>query len=159
MRIVSYAWTSPMLVTGNKTCTRRDWDYGYAARFQSGELVQAYDRSPRARGQQIATVRLTQKPECELLSEMPDSDYEAEGFAWALAHPAVFTKTIEGLPSGHFIREVCTRAGFERWRNSGEAMYVVRFELVELTDEGKRQADSYWKQIGLSTPTEELVCR
>lgn len=161
MKIVSFAWTSPMLVTGNKFCTRRDWNHRYADSFGGWpEKLQAYDRSPRAHGVQIGVIQLTHKPVWESLSEMTDEDYEAEGFSWALAHPAAFTKTIEGLPAGHFIREVCTREGFERWRNSGQMMWVIRFHLLELTDAGKRLADSCLplEQMGLSMPQEGLLC-
>jgi hypothetical protein len=148
-----------MFLAGVKTCTRRDWDAGYAARFQSGEYLKAYDRSPRARGNHIGVIQLTQKPILEPLSVMTDSDYEAEGFAWALAHPEALTRTVEGLSRDHFIREVCTKEGFERWRNSGQTMWTVRFQLVELTDEGKRQADSCLIQAGLFAPQKDFVCR
>lgn len=63
MRIISFAWTTPALLAGRKTCTRRDWTYGYAANFALGEEVAAYDRSPRAFGQRVATIRLTALPE------------------------------------------------------------------------------------------------
>lgn len=41
MRIISFAWTSPALLAGAKTVTRRDWDDSYARRFSAGELVAA----------------------------------------------------------------------------------------------------------------------
>lgn len=127
MKIISFAYTTPALTAGAKTVTRRDWRPEYAARFRAGELVAAYDRSPRARGRQVATIRLTQRPCYQPMVEMPDSDYEAEGFAWLLAHPAHLPKTIGGLPTT--LHEF-TREGFEHWRTYGEAMWVVRFELV-----------------------------
>ena len=138
-KIISFSWTSPALITDNKSCTRRDWDPDYAETFRTGQILYAYDRSPRAHGNRIATIQLKQQPVWQPLNEMPDDDYVNEGFAWMFAHPDVLPKTIEQTPRDHFVRSVCSREGFERWRQSGEFMWTIRFALIELTEEGHKQ--------------------
>lgn len=125
--IISFAWTTPALLAGAKSCTRREWDDGYARRFRDGELVDAYDRSPRAGGHKVATVRLTVAPTFELMRAMPDGDYEAEGFAWLYAHPEALPKRFRGNSAA---LESFSRAGFAAWRSEPGSMWVVRFELV-----------------------------
>jgi hypothetical protein len=39
MMTISFAWTTPALLAGHKTVTRRDWDAEYAIRFAAGQLV------------------------------------------------------------------------------------------------------------------------
>jgi hypothetical protein len=120
--IISFAWTTPALLAGQKTVTRRDWSWRHAAKFRSGELVDAYDKNPRFGGKRVAVIRLTERPMRAPLGRMPDSDYEAEGFAYMSAH-GVRLSVNGPLP---------TRDYFEGWRRSGESLWVVRFELVEV---------------------------
>jgi len=85
MKRIVFAWMTPALVAGRKTCTCRDWDGDYAQRFRVGDVIAAYDRSPRYRGTQIATLRLTHdathgRP-IDVLGGF-DAAYEAEGFAY-----------------------------------------------------------------------------
>lgn len=129
MRILSFAYTTPPLVAGAKTVTRREWDDEYAAQFRAGQLVAAYDRSPRFRGRQVAVIRLTAAPTYEPNAAMPDSDYAAEGFEWLHAHPEALPKTLWGKPC---TLDDFSRDGFERWRRNGGSMWVVRFELVQV---------------------------
>lgn len=82
MKIISFAWTTPALLAGRKTVTRRDWQLGYASGFHAGDLVAAYNRSPRHGGRQVATIRLTRAPYLESTKEAPPEDYEAEGLAY-----------------------------------------------------------------------------
>lgn len=124
MKIISFGWTWPaLLADGNlqKTVTRRDWDAKYAASFKAGELIQAYDRSPRFKGKQIATIRLIMAPYLEPISDMPDSDYEAEGFAYLATNRHLLPKSMPYDVS---------REGFDTWRKSGERLWVIRFERV-----------------------------
>src|SRR3990170_1690123 len=95
MRIISFAWTRPALLAGRKTVTRREWDDSYASRFGEGELVAVYDRSPRYGGKQVATIQLTRVPYRESTRDAPDSDYEAEGFAYL---DSIGAKVDERLP-------------------------------------------------------------
>ncbi len=124
-RIVSFAYTTPALLAGAKTVTRRNWNDDYARRFKPGDIVHAYDRSPRHRGNHVATLRIvscTKEPD----AETPDSDYEAEGLAWLAEHP-------DSLPKGKRIAylDSCSREHFEEWREAGGWSWVVRFEVMK----------------------------
>lgn len=119
MMIVSFAWTTPALLADRKTVTRRDWRRVYAERFRKDQHIAAYDRSPRIGGRQVATVRLTQAPYLENIADAPEADYEAEG----LAYMAEQGKRVQGVPPLQFWRE---------WRSTGQLLYVVRFELIEV---------------------------
>jgi len=119
MKIISFSWTTPALLAGAKTCTRRKWNPRYARQFQKGELVAAFDRSPRYKGKRVATIRLTEVPYLENTSKMPEADFVAEGLAWMEKHDTV----IQGFFADEF---------WDTWKDSGEDVYVVRFELVEV---------------------------
>ena len=128
--IISFAYTTPALLAGAKSVTRRDWQPEYARLaisrsplLKTPRVHDAYDKSPRNGGRKVATIQvlsLTQEP----IASMPDSDYEAEGFAWLHANGHVPPKS-SGFPDFSF-------ATFERWRQSGATLYVVRFELVRV---------------------------
>lgn len=77
--IISFAWTTGALLSGDKTVTRRFWTDAYAKRFKKGMLVDAYDKSPRCRGKKVADIRLTKDPYKEKLSNMSDDHYWREG--------------------------------------------------------------------------------
>jgi len=81
MKIISFAWTTEALLAGKKSCTRRCWSYDYGERFKTGDIVQAYDKSPRFGGKQIAIIEIT-AAYWEYLQDMPKSDLEAEGGLW-----------------------------------------------------------------------------
>lgn len=129
MRMISFSWTSAALLAGRKTVTRREWSERYAESFYVGEKIAAYDRQPRYRGKQIAVIALVQRPYRQDLAGMPDYDYEAEGWAFYEQRPDMRPKTILGE---RVTADTFTWEGFERWRRSGGAMYVVRFKLVEV---------------------------
>lgn len=122
MKIISFGKTTPALVAGHKTVTRREWATKHANSFHSGEQVQAWSQSPRVPGaKRVATIRLTQNPRFEAARDIPDADWEAEGFGYM---------TREGLKlDGH--DPVYT---WDRWRLSPPSAYlwVVRFELEDL---------------------------
>jgi hypothetical protein len=85
--IVSFAWTTPALLAGAKTVTRRDWKYDHARRFMVGMLVDAWDRSPRTgKGQKVATIRITREPRIGSTADLTEEDYAREGFAWLREH-------------------------------------------------------------------------
>lgn len=119
--ILSFAYTTPALLAGAKTVTRRDWKPQHAARFHLDDLVDAYDRSPRNGGRKVGVVRVLW-PVLAPIASMPDSDYEAEGFAWLHEHGHT-------PPRSSPFRDF-SRASFDAWRCSGQVLYVVRFELV-----------------------------
>ena len=135
MMIISFAHTTPALLAGRKTVTRRQWDDRYAARFREGDLVAAYDRSPRIGGRQVAVIRLTQAPRREPLTEMPDADWEGEGFAYLYEHPGQLPKTLWGAPCR---RESFSRESFSLHQRRADWMWTVRFELLGLTPAGAK---------------------
>ena len=137
MKTISFAWTTDALLAGRKTCTCRDWEADYAERFKAGDLIAAYDRSPRFKGKQIATLRLTHDATKATLGELypEDGGYEAEGFAYYDEQIAAGnTKAVKsldrnlGIYPGETLRERLddeNRAGWGQW--------VIRFEVVEFT--------------------------
>lgn len=119
MKEISFNWTAPALLAGRKTCTRREWKYGWAIGFQKGELVGALDRQRRYGGKRLALIRITERPYQESTAQAPESDWEAEGF------------------------ELPRRAGgadgarpsiiWQSWKRfHPREMWVVRFDLVEV---------------------------
>lgn len=118
--IISFAYTTPALIAGQKTVTRRHWKGDYADRFKAGTEVTAYDRSPRAGGKPVARLRLTQDVQLEPDADAPDSDYDAEGFAFLYEAPGKFRSF--------------TREDFADWRREGGSSHVVRFEVVEIVN-------------------------
>lgn len=120
MRYISFGWTTPAILDKKKTCTRRDWDEGYARKFKAGELVAAYDRTPRVGGHQIAVLRLTRAPYYEWAWDMPDSDWEAEGFE--------YLASIGAKCNGFTPAQLWAQT-----RAHPEHLWVIRFEVLELT--------------------------
>lgn len=118
MKIISFAWTSGAFEAGRKTVTRRRWKDIYAKLFKAGDICQAYDKSPRCGGKRIGYLRIESVTE-ERMRDMPDSDFEAEGFAFLEEIGA----TIWGMPP---------REAFDWWRRQDEEPYVVRFRIVEI---------------------------
>lgn len=129
MNLISFAWTTPALLAGAKTCTRRDWTPDYANHFKAGDVVSAFDRNPRNSGKKVAEIRLLNTPVLESTLDMPASDYQAEGFAWLYGHADVLPAKIFGAPCS---RDDFSPAGFNRWRQRSELLYVVRFALVRV---------------------------
>ncbi len=114
--IISFAKTIEPLLAGKKTVTRREWADDYAARFKAGQIVDAWDYSPRTgHGKRIAKIRLTADAYQEFLSDMPESDIQAEGGLWR--------------DKNQYIRDVFGIASKKVW--------VIRFELVETEKEVK----------------------
>ena len=124
MRIISFAWTTPALVAGHKTCTRRDWNDEYAAKFQAGDLLAGWDKSPRFKGHQVAVIRLTVKPYKEPTKMAPESDWEAEGFA--------YLSSIGAKVNGMTPEEL-----WQIWHSQDSSLWVVRFELIEICQPSK----------------------
>jgi len=119
LKQISFAWTTRALVAGAKTCTRRDWQDSWARQFHARDRVAAYDRQPRYGGQQVAVIELTQDPYRESTREAPESDWEAEGFAYL---ESVGSK-VDGMDPA-----VLWRA----WHVYPQVLWVVRFELVRV---------------------------
>jgi len=117
MLIISFANTTPALLAGIKTVTRRFWTAGHAAKFRKGMKVQAWDKSPRYKGRQVGVIRLTQDPYREPLGKMPEEDVR-----------------LEGVPS-------CTtkEAFVAMMGGPHETPYVIRFKLVKKIKPNKPQ--------------------
>ena len=77
--IISMAWTTGAFLADKKSVTRRFWTPKYAAKFHAGDIVDAYDKSPRNGGKKIGLIRLTKDPYPQKLSDMPDDHFEREG--------------------------------------------------------------------------------
>jgi len=122
MKAISFAWTTPALLAGRKTVTRREWDDRYAAQFRAGDLVAAYDRQPRYGGKAVAHIRLTETPYRESTALLPDEDWVGEGFAY-----------LESI--GRKVNGLTPRELWEAWRLEPAILYVIRFELVEVVAE------------------------
>ena len=121
--IISFGHTTPALLAGAKTVTRRDWNAKHAAKFKAGMLVDAWNTSPRnitLNPRKVAVIRLTADPKLMALRQTPEADWDAEGFEYLSAHGLkVFGKTPEAL-----------WFDWIRQGNEDEA-YAVRFEVVE----------------------------
>ena len=122
MKIISFAWTTPALLAGRKTVTRRTWTPGYAAGFEAGDMVQAYDKSPRNGGRRVAIILLTADPDWAPMRLIPDADYEAEGFRFYEEYPEMMPLA---APWPSMDWDV-----FNAWRSQPTSMYVVRFKVV-----------------------------
>lgn len=120
--IISFGWTTPALLAGAKTVTRRDWAPIHARRFKAGMLVDAWNTSPRnvkGKPRKIATIRLTEDAHPQWTPDVPGSDYRAEGFVWLHEH-------------GLQVDGVAPPALWSRWLHEPRLLYVVRFEVVEV---------------------------
>jgi hypothetical protein len=97
MRIISFAYTTPALLSLKKKVTRRFWQDEYAKQFRKGQLIQAYDKNPRVGGKRVAILRLTEDPYKEQLGDMTDREEKLEGGLWgsaeafieAMGHPSL----------------------------------------------------------------------
>jgi len=122
--IIAFAHTTPALLAGRKSVTRRAWCARTVAlarrQFAEGKLIDAWDKSPRAHGRKVATIRLTEEPRLERTREIPDSDFEAEGFGFMEERGILLGKEP--------VREV-----WDAWRaNERSVLVVVRFEVVSI---------------------------
>jgi len=138
MKIMSFAWTTEALLASAKTETRRDWKNGYAHKFHRGDLVAAYNRNPKFRGEQVATILLIEDPVREsLLDPLPAGAWEAEGIPWLLAHGIRRNKS---LPT--------TEEEFRAWCREAQP-WIVRFKLVEKVKATDEKEEKHGHQLRL----------
>lgn len=114
--VISFAWTSPALTAGKKTVTRRDWKRAHATKFKKGDIVTAYNKSPRNGGKPIAKIQLTADPYLERTSKMTLESYTREGLTWLHSIGVVVPPDL----------------WFNAWRDLDELVYVIEFELLEV---------------------------
>ena len=122
--IISYSWTTPAVIVGEKEVTRREWDPHYAARFRDGMHCQAYDKSPRVHGKPFGIVELLGMPYVEVSSNDPQEDWRREGFEY-------LTRI------GAKVHGSSPLMVWESWRLFPQPFYVVRFRLVGLNAYGE----------------------
>lgn len=124
--IISFGWTTPALLAGMKTVTRRDWKPQHAEKFKAGMLVDAWNTSPRnthMNPHKVGTIRLTQDATIEFTRDAPSGDWYEEGFDYLEKRGLkVGRDTPRELWNRWLIPEFHTR------------LYVVRFEVVELLE-------------------------
>lgn len=134
-RIISFGWTTPALLAGAKTCTRRDWKDRYARTFRPGEVCTAYDRNPRVHGKPVARIQIESVSDRRVpMIETLPSDYAKEGFLWFDQHPEERAEALPKLMGGLGLERwpaVTMAELFENWVMSGQSLYVVRFKLLE----------------------------
>lgn len=114
---ISFAQTTPLLLAGKKTVTRREWKDAtistFIKYFQTGTLVPAYDKSPRNGGKVVGFIELTRKPFKQPLFEMSDEDLRMEGF--------------EGLAVEKFANEYFVDITKEVW--------VIQFKFIPFSSQ------------------------
>jgi hypothetical protein len=144
--ILSFSWTTPALLAGQKTITRRTWKPQQAAKFHAGDLVDAWDHVPRVKGaRKVATIRITRDPYIQNSRELDEEDYAREGFAYLDAHPETDGHKLARF-GGHSWRDA-----FEEWRRSAEDCWVIEFRLVAEADAdggGAKPASASTNDIG-----------
>ena len=126
---ISFAWTTAALLAGRKTVTRRVGSDDYYGRFQAGDVLTAWDRSPMYKGKRIAKIELTAKPYKEAMNLMPDEDYENEGFAYFDENPEIIPKYWLKCFKFHGIKNF--QEWFEMMQKSNDQMWVIEFKVLE----------------------------
>ncbi|HEC92628.1 MAG TPA: hypothetical protein ENI51_06530 [Candidatus Atribacteria bacterium] len=121
MKIISFAWTSEAFKAGRKTVTRRKWSHEYAQRFKKGDICQAFDRQPRYGGKRIGYLKIVKDLYWECISDMPDSDFEAEGFAFMKEQKL---KIWGEKPE----------IAFANWKKTKDYYWVIRFKKIDMED-------------------------
>jgi len=95
MKIISFAWTTEALLSGNKTVTRRTWKKQLV---NVGDIVQAYDRSPRFKGKKVALIEITSVSR-EPLNMITYIEEQKEGGLWGSSRSFVdsFLSAYKGM--------------------------------------------------------------
>lgn len=109
---------------------RRDGIEGDFVGFFLGQFVWAYDYPPCYGGNLIAVIRLNENPKAESTSELTDHDYVDEGYAFLEKFPSLVPEQIRPL-----------RKLFQTYQSMDYRLWVIRFEVVELTLDGLRMAE------------------
>ena len=96
--ILSFGWTTEAIRQRVKTVTRRNYSDQQMAKFKHGALADAYDKSPRAKGKKIETIRIVsvhREPIAMMLSHRAYAEAEWQKEGGALCWPTVeeFLKT------------------------------------------------------------------
>lgn len=146
--IISFSWTTPALLAGAKTVTRRQWKDSHAAKFKKGDQVDAYDRLPRVGGKPVGTIRIQRDPYREPICLMPDTDYFNEGFEYMYLHQ-------ELIPQNSPFKTASWKE-FCEWRESGGTYWVLCFYLVNVltyVDQLPRESSATAENHPLNRPS------
>lgn len=126
--ILSFAWTTPAVVIGQKCVTRREWTERTIKQFEKamagGTLVEAWDKNPRFGGKCFGMVRITGITRDEDTRTIPEDHFEAEGF--------------------HILTKLKAKLGklyaldlWAQWKyKKPQKVTVVCFDLVSLNEHG-----------------------
>lgn len=126
MKIISFARTTAALKARRKTVTRRLWKDSHAARFNPGDLVEAWSAGPHRGGSPVGVIRIKSVTR-ERTNAIPDSDWEAEGFAYMHCKGLALSQDL-----------ACATLWAE-WRNHPTLItYVIRFEVVRIYRNGRK---------------------
>jgi len=136
-KIISFAYTTAALVAGEKTVTRRDWTADYAGRFRGGDICQAWSKQPRFGGERVAMIQLTRNAYIESTAEIPEKDWEAEGFDY-------LTRIGARMPAsaGAGKRTMTLREFWKEWHDQPRRVWVVRFKLLEVMADAAAQFET-----------------
>jgi hypothetical protein len=136
MIILAFGKAAVALRAGRKTVTRCEWTdhYHEQVRQQLNEALAKGDRGLRAQAwnatpprciKRVGAVLITSLTR-EKMSDIPETDWEAEGFAYMEEH---------GIDAGE---DVTWAMRWAAWlQNPNKVMSVVRFEVEEIYPEDK----------------------
>lgn len=132
--IISFGWTSPALLAGEKSETRREWNRVYLQRMvrhyrQGRTILDAWNTSPRnvradPRPGKIATVMLTDEPRIETIETADGGTWAREGFEYLTLHGF----RLDGLTPMEL---------WSQWVENDPPLTVVRFKVIDLTPYGR----------------------
>jgi len=115
---ISFNMTTEALLADAKIRTRRGWKSVHAARFHTGDLVDAYDKRPQWGGRKIAVIELLADPKKMRYCDVSHDDWIMEGLDWIARRKMKVGKETPG--------EL-----WARWRSSDTACWVITFKVVE----------------------------
>lgn len=117
--IISFSHTTGLLLSGQKTETRRIWKPSHRYKFHAGMKVDAWDKLPFAGGRPIARIVLTDDPRQEPLSDIWPEGVAREGFA--------------GMTPDSFVSMFCDMMKCDR----DQEVTVIRFRVLSIIIFGK----------------------
>lgn len=151
MRIISFAWTTEAFLAGTKTVTRRMWK---ECNVKPDDLMQAWDKSPRAGGKRIGTIKILR------IDREPLHDFEQHGSAelkreggyWKTPGEYI-TQFLKGNPD-MLATDSVWRIEFERYTEK-QIVVLARSDYVDnqgdqFTDEALRKAAEQFKPVVIS---------
>lgn len=137
MRIISFSWTLPALLSGAKVVTRRDWKDRYAESFKADEYLSAWDRSQRLKGSKaVAVIQLIEKPYKEATILMNQGDFYQEGLWWLACNPKLIPEPMKEMlaKDGYGKLPGAMWNWFNHWRETAGELWVIRFKVIRYLD-------------------------